>query len=146
MHPVTHVIRPHTGVDLAGALGTPVYSIGDGQVSFIGWEGAYGNIVSIQHNDKYSSKYAHLLRFAPNLSKGSRVKRGQLIGYLGQTGNATGPHVHFEVRVYNVPVDPLTVRTPQASAVPPSQIKAFQARAKSLLAGLSYYQKTQMKS
>lgn len=146
MHPVSHVIRPHTGVDLAGTLGTPVYSIGDGKVSFIGWEGAYGNIVKIQHNDKYSSMYAHLLRFAPNLSKETRVKRGQLIGYLGQTGNATGPHVHFEVRIYNVPVDPLTVKLPQASSVSPSQMKFFRARAKGLLAGLHYYEKTYLKS
>jgi murein DD-endopeptidase MepM/ murein hydrolase activator NlpD len=146
MHPVSHVIRPHTGVDLAGTLGTPVYSIGDGQVSFIGWEGAYGNIVKIQHNDKYASMYAHLLRFAPNLSKGTRVKRGQLIGYLGQTGNATGPHVHFEVRIYNVPVDPLTVKLPQASSVSSSQMKFFKARAKGLIAGLNYYQKTYLKS
>ncbi len=146
MHPVTHVIRPHTGVDLAGALGTPVYSIGDGQVSFIGWEGAYGNIVKIQHNDKYSSMYAHLLRFAPNLSKGNRIKRGQLIGYLGQTGNATGPHVHFEVRVYNVPVDPLTVKLPQASSVSPSLMKIYRERTKNLLDALAYYQKTQLRS
>lgn len=146
MHPVSHVIRPHTGVDLAGALGTPVYSIGDGQVTFIGWEGAYGNIVKIQHNEKYSSMYAHLLRFAPNLSKGTRVKRGQLIGYLGQTGNATGPHVHFEVRIYNVPVDPLTVKLPQASSVPPGLLKTYRKRADNLLAALAYYQKHYLKS
>lgn len=145
LHPVTHVIRPHTGVDLAAPLGTPVYSIGDGQVTFIGWEGAYGNIVKIQHNDKYLSIYAHLLRFAPNLSKNTSVKRGQLIGYLGQTGNATGPHVHFEVRTYNVPVNPLTVPLPQASSVPSSQIKAFKARAQNLIAALNYYQKTKLK-
>lgn len=145
MHPVTHVIRPHTGVDLAGPLGTPIYSIGDGKISFIGWDGAYGNLIKVQHNDKYSSMYAHMLRFAPGLSASSYVKRGQLIGFLGQTGNATGPHVHFEVRVYNVPVNPLTVPLPQASAVPPTQIAAFKEKSKALMAALDYYQQTKLK-
>lgn len=144
MHPVTHVIRPHTGVDLAAPLGTPIYSIGDGKISFIGWEGAYGNIVKVQHNEKYSSMYAHMLRFAPGLSVGSYVKRGQLIGFLGQTGNATGPHVHFEIRVYNVPVNPLTVPLPYSSSVPASQINAFRAKSKILMNALDYYQKTHL--
>lgn len=144
MHPVTHVYRPHTGVDLAAPLGTPIYSTGDGKVTFIGWEGAYGNIIKIQHDEKYSTMYAHLLRFAPALSSGMTVKRGQLIGYLGQTGNATGPHVHFEVRIHNVPVNPLTVPLPHASSVPPSQINAFRAKAQSLIAALNHYQKTKL--
>lgn len=145
MHPVTHVIRPHTGVDLAAPLGTPIYSIGNGKIGFIGWDGAYGNLVKIQHDAKYSSMYAHMLRFAPGLSVGSYVKRGQLIGFLGQTGNATGPHIHFEIRVYNKPVNPLTVPLPYSSSIPASQTKAFQTKSKNLMAALDYYQRTQLK-
>lgn len=144
MHPVTHVVRPHTGIDLAAPIGTPMYSIGDGKITFIGWEGAYGNIVKIQHDEKYSSMYAHMLRFAPGLSKNSTVKRGQLIGFLGQTGNATGPHVHFEVRIHNVPVNPLTVELPYATGIPAIQMKAFQQRAKLLMADLNQYQQVHL--
>lgn len=146
MHPVTHVVRPHTGIDLAAPIGTPIYSIGDGQISFIGWRGAYGNIIKIQHNDKYSSMYAHMLRFAPGLSIRSYVKKGQLIGFLGQTGNATGPHVHFEIRVYDIPVNPLTVSLPNSSSVPSSQLAAFRAKSKNLMAALDYYQRTHLKA
>ncbi len=145
VHPVTHVSRPHNGVDLAGPLGAPVQSIGDGTVQFIGWDGDYGNLVTIQHNDKYSSKYAHLLRFAPGIHKGSHVTRGQLIGYLGQTGNATGPHVHFEVRVYNKPVNPLTAPLPYVETIPTAQKNAFRNKAKNLIAALDQYQKNNLK-
>lgn len=144
MHPVTHVIRPHTGIDLAAPIGTPMYSIGDGKITFIGWEGAYGNIVKIQHDEKYSSMYAHMLRFAPGLSKNSTVKRGQLIGFLGQTGNATGPHVHFEVRIHNIPVNPLTVELPYATGIPASQMKAFRRKAQLLMADLNQYQQAHL--
>lgn len=144
MHPVTHVIRPHTGLDLAAPIGTPMYSIGDGKITFIGWEGAYGNIVKIQHDEKYSSMYAHMLRFAPGLSKNSTVKRGQLIGFLGQTGNATGPHVHYEVRIHNVPVNPLTVELPYATGIPASQMKTFRRKAELLMADLNQYQQAHL--
>ena len=145
VHPVTHVSRPHNGVDLAGPLGAPVQSIGDGTVQFIGWDGDYGNLVTIQHNDKYSSKYAHLLRFAPGIHKGSHVTRGQLIGYLGQTGNATGPHVHFEVRIYNKPVNPLTAPLPYVETIPTAQKNAFRNKAKQLIIALDQYQKNNLK-
>lgn len=145
MHPVTHVYRPHTGVDLAGQLGSPIHSIGDGRITFIGYSGAYGNLIKIQHDAKYSSMYAHMLRFAPGLTKGAYVKRGQLIGYLGQTGNATGPHVHFEVRVNNTPVNPLTVQLPNTSSVSAKQMAAFRIRSKNLMTALDAYQQTKLK-
>lgn len=141
VHPVSHVVRPHNGIDLAAPLGTPIHAIGNGKISFIGWDGAYGNLIKIQHDERYASMYAHLLRFAPGLSKGSYVSRGQLIGYLGQTGNATGPHVHYEIHVNNKPVNPLTAPLPYASSIPAGQKAAFLAKAKQLMAALDEYRK-----
>jgi len=144
-HPVYHTVRPHTGIDLAAPLGSPIHTVGDGRVVFIGREGAYGNLIKIKHNERYTTFYAHLLRFAPGLTVGSYVKQGQLIGYLGQTGNATGPHVHFEVRISNTPVNPATIKLPTANPVPASQLAAFKARAKTLMASLDYYERTSLK-
>lgn len=142
MHPVTHEVRPHTGVDLAAPIGTPIYSIGEGKITFVGWSGAYGNMIKIQHDDQYASMYAHLLRFAPGLSVGSAIGRNQLIGFLGQTGNATGPHLHFEIRMHDTPVNPLTIPLPKASAVPRANINAFRVKANHLMIALNQYQKT----
>ncbi len=110
-HPVLKRYRPHLGVDYAAAAGTPIMASGDGKVSFVGSKGGYGNLVIIQHDKKYSTRYGHLARFA-KIKVGSVVKQNQVIGYVGKTGHATGHHVHYEIRVNGKPQNPLTVALP----------------------------------
>lgn len=95
--PITNAQRPHLGVDYAAPIGTPVHSIGPGRVVFIGWDGGYGKTVRIRHTNGYISHYAHLSRFPGNMKKGKRVRRGEVIGYVGMTGFSTGPHLDFRV-------------------------------------------------
>ncbi len=106
-HPIYKVVRPHQGVDYAAPSGTPVISIADGTVIFCGWSGGYGRLVTIKHDDTYTTMYAHLSKFAPGLKKGSVVKQGQLIGNVGATGVATGPHLDFRIKKNGVFIDPL---------------------------------------
>jgi len=95
--PITNAQRPHLGVDYAASTGTPVHSIGPGRVVFIGWDGGYGKTIRIRHTNGYISHYAHLSRFPGNMKKGKRVRRGEVIGYVGMTGFSTGPHLDFRV-------------------------------------------------
>lgn len=117
MHPVLHVHRPHYGVDLAARSGTPIKAASDGIVSFIGRKGGYGKIVILNHTHRYSTRYAHMSRFRSKLHTGSRVKRGDVIGYVGMTGLADGPHLHYEVRIRNRPYNPLTVKLPSGAPI-----------------------------
>jgi len=94
-HPVLGIVRPHLGIDYAAPIGTPVEAVADGKIVFIGWNHDYGKFIKIQHNHIYTSTYGHLSRFARGLRRGSRVKQGQVIGYVGMTGLATGPHLDF---------------------------------------------------
>jgi len=110
--PVLKVWRPHLGVDLAANIGTPVRAAGDGRITYLGPNGGYGNLVEITHFGPYATRYAHLRRFASNLHRGSHVQQGEVIGYVGQSGEATGPHLHFEIRVNGTPRNPLTVKLP----------------------------------
>ena len=91
-HPVLNKIRAHTGVDYAAPTGTPVRSTSSGTVSFIGNKGGYGKMIEVKHSEDYSTRYAHLSKFNPRLSNGSKVEQGETIGYVGQSGLATGPH------------------------------------------------------
>lgn len=109
MHPILRRILPHTGIDYAAAHGTPVRATGDGSVVFASRRGGYGNLVEVQHPNGYSTRYAHLSRIAPGVSDGSMVSQGDVIGYVGATGLATGPHLHYEVRRRGRPVDPESV-------------------------------------
>ena len=95
-HPIFRTLRPHLAIDYAAPAGTPVVAIGRGRVEFVGWRNGYGNVVDIRHAGPYLSRYAHFSRFAPKLRKGRTVNAGDVIGYVGQTGHATGPHLHFE--------------------------------------------------
>ena len=99
------------------ASGTPIKASGDGKVVFAGTKGGYGNTVILQHGQRYTTLYAHLLRLAKGLRGGTRVKQGQVIGYVGQSGLATGPHLHYEFRVNGVHKNPLTVELPQAQPI-----------------------------
>jgi murein DD-endopeptidase MepM/ murein hydrolase activator NlpD len=96
LNPFSRTVRPHLAIDYAAPFGTPVVAIGRGRVEFAGWRDGYGNVVDIRHAENYLSRYAHFSRFAPNLRIGQSVETGDVIGYVGQTGHATGPHLHFE--------------------------------------------------
>lgn len=140
MHPVLNRIRAHKGVDYAAPTGTPVRSTGDGRVLSKGPNGGYGNTVIIQHGSRYSTLYAHLSGFARGLKQGDRVSQGQIIGYVGSTGLATGPHLHYEFRVDEVHRDPLKVQFPNAAPVGEKHMADFLDRARPLLAQLDALQ------
>ncbi|MBF0530974.1 MAG: peptidoglycan DD-metalloendopeptidase family protein [Deltaproteobacteria bacterium] len=110
MHPILKIYRPHEGVDYAAPQGTPIDALGDGQITFLGWNGGFGNFIEIKHNRIYTTAYGHLSAYAKGLKKGDHVKQGQLIGYVGATGLATGPHLDFRVKENNKFIDPLTVK------------------------------------
>jgi murein DD-endopeptidase MepM/ murein hydrolase activator NlpD len=116
-HPVLGKKRPHRGVDYAANTGTPVKAAGDGKVIHRSRKGGYGRTVIIQHANGYSTLYAHLSRYAKSARQGRRVKQGQIIGYVGQSGLATGPHLHYEFRVNGVHRNPLTVKLPDAEPI-----------------------------
>lgn len=112
-HPVTGKVKAHTAVDYAAPTGTPIQTIGDGVITKIGWDGSGGgNRIRIKHAQGYESCYMHLSRFAPNMKAGTRVSQGQLIGYVGATGTATGPHLDFRIWHNGTPIDPLTLNSP----------------------------------
>lgn len=108
-HPILNRIRAHKGVDYAARTGTPVKATGNGEVSFLGNKGGYGQVVILSHGDRYETLYAHLSDFKAGLQNGSRVRQGDIIGYVGQTGLATGPHLHYEFRVDGEHRNPLTI-------------------------------------
>lgn len=126
-HPILRVTRAHQGTDYAAPVGTPVRATGNGKVTFAGRRGGYGNVVELQHGGSFTTLYAHLSRVAPQVRVGARVNQGETIGFVGQTGWATGPHLHYEFRVGNVHRDPQTVALPTAEPVPAAQQARFAA-------------------
>lgn len=135
-HPVLHNMRMHRGVDYAAPTGTPIRAAGDGRVAHIGRKGGYGNTIILRHGGRYTTLYAHMSRFANGLANGSNVRQGQVIGYVGATGMATGPHLHYEFRVDGVHKDPLKVELPQAESIPKAQLATFKSRTRPLMAEL----------
>jgi murein DD-endopeptidase MepM/ murein hydrolase activator NlpD len=136
-HPVLKgVTRPHRGVDYAAKTGTPIMATGDGKVHFIGSKGGYGRTVILSHGGKYTTLYAHMSRYKKGLKHGLRVKQGQTIGYIGMSGTATGPHLHYEFRVNGVHRNPLTVALPKAQALPKKYHVEFKSQMQPLLAQL----------
>lgn len=133
-HPVLHKIRAHKGVDYAAPTGTPVKASGNGKIIHAGRKGGYGNAVILQHGSKYSTLYAHLSRIGKGIKPGRQVKQGQVIGYVGSTGLASGPHLHYEFRVNGVHQNPLTVKLPNAKGIPQNKKDEYQAQTKSYLA------------
>lgn len=115
-HPVLNRIRAHKGVDYAARTGTPVKATGAGAISFLGRKGGYGQVVIIQHGDRYETVYAHLSGYKHGLREGSPVRQGEVIGYVGQTGLATGPHLHYEFRIDGMHQNPLTAKV--SSSIP----------------------------
>ncbi|MFO1281055.1 MAG: peptidoglycan DD-metalloendopeptidase family protein [Burkholderiales bacterium] len=126
-HPILANWRAHTGVDYGAPTGTPVRATGEGTVIHAGWKPGYGNVVVLKHNGAYSTWYGHLSRFAAGLRVGARVRQGDTIGHVGQTGWATGPHLHYEFRVSEVPRNPQTLALPAAEPLPAAQRSAFRA-------------------
>jgi murein DD-endopeptidase MepM/ murein hydrolase activator NlpD len=126
-HPILQRVRPHNGIDYAAAAGTPIRAVGDGLVTRAGWGGGYGNVVEIRHQRGYSSRYAHLRGFATGIRPGSRVRQGDLIGYVGSTGLSTGPHLHYEFHVNGRPVNPTSVRYLTGEPVPGGERSRFRA-------------------
>ncbi|MBL6752590.1 MAG: peptidoglycan DD-metalloendopeptidase family protein [Nevskia sp.] len=135
-HPILHRMRAHTGTDYAAPTGTPVHAAGNGSVEFIGRRGGYGNLLVIRHNGAYETYYGHLSRFQPGLRAGSRVQQGQVVAYVGMTGLATGPHLHYEFRVNGLPVNPEKVTLPRALPLPPQALAHFRAETAPLVAAL----------
>lgn len=135
-HPILNRIRAHKGVDYAAPRGTPVKATGSGKIVLRGKKGGYGNTVVIQHGSSYSTLYAHLSKFARSAKQGKRVKQGDVIGYVGSTGLATGPHLHYEFRVNGVHRNPLTVKLPDAAPLPKEYRDDFRLASKNLIAEL----------
>ncbi len=128
-HPVLREWRAHRGIDYAAPTGTRVKATGDGVVQFIGRQGGYGKLVVLRHQSKYTTWYGHLSGFAKSLHKGSRVAQGDIIGYVGATGLATGPHLHYEFRINDVHQNPLRVVMPTAPPISAGEMAAFSAHA-----------------
>lgn len=135
-HPVLKKWRSHKGVDYAAPTGTPIRATGAGRVVFRGWKGGYGRVVIIKHGSKYTTLYGHMSRFNSKVVAGTRVKQGQVIGYVGQSGLATGPHLHYEFRVNGVHRNPLTVKLPKSQPLPKAELARFRQVSNPLLAKL----------
>ena len=125
-HPVTGKVKAHTAVDYAAPTGTPIQAIGDGVITKIGWDGSGGgNRIRIKHAQGYESCYMHLSKFAPGLRNGTHVSQGQLIGYVGATGTATGPHLDFRIWLNGTPIDPLSLNSPATEPLDKKYMPAF---------------------
>jgi murein DD-endopeptidase MepM/ murein hydrolase activator NlpD len=145
-HPVLNRIRAHKGVDYAAPRGTPIKSTSNGKIVFRGKKGGYGNTIIVQHGTKYSTLYAHMSKFRGGLSKGTRVKQGQIIGYVGSTGLATGPHLHYELRINGVHRDPLRAKLPGAEPLEKKYREDFEKKAGALIAQLDLVRNVQVAS
>ena len=117
-HPVYKTVRPHTGVDYAAPMGTPVMAIGDGVVTFKGYKGGGGHTVKIRHNSTYESAYLHLSKYGKGIATGARVTQGQVIGYVGSSGTSTGAHLDFRIWKNGTPIDPLKMESPPTEPIP----------------------------
>jgi murein DD-endopeptidase MepM/ murein hydrolase activator NlpD len=137
LHPILNLIRGHMGTDYAAPTGTPVHAAGDGRVSFEGRRGGYGNAVILAHTNSISTLYGHMSRFAKHIRVGSRVQQGDVIGYVGMTGLATGPHLHYEYLVNGVHKDPQTVHLPGAQPLPAEVLPEFRNVTAPLLGSLA---------
>ncbi len=145
-HPTLNRMRHHNGVDYAAPTGTPIRATGEGRIVHLGNKGGYGRTIVIRHGGRYSTLYAHMSRYAGGLRAGRNVRQGQVIGYVGQSGLATGPHLHYEFRVNGVHRNPLTVDFPRSEPLADDVLPAFREKARPLLAGLELFQRTRMAS
>ena len=143
-HPILHQWRAHKGIDYAAPIGTHVRATADGTVEFAGRQNGYGNVVTLKHQGGVSTYYAHLSSFAAGMRNGARVHQGDVIGRVGKTGWATGPHLHYEFRVNNQVRNPLTLALPAAQPIPENQLAAFGSVAAPLATGLELLRNTNL--
>jgi len=125
-HPIQGYNKMHRGVDFAAPRGTPIYAAGKGVIDRIGRNGGYGKYIRIRHNSTYKTAYAHMKSYAKGMKRGARVKQGQVIGFVGSTGNSTGPHLHYEVMVDNKQVNPRKIKLPSGKSLKGANLEAFQ--------------------
>ena len=138
-HPVLHKIRAHKGTDYAAITGTPIKATGDGKVVHAARKGGYGKSVILQHGQKFTTLYAHMSKYAKGVKVGKRVKQGQIIGYIGSTGLASGPHLHYEFRVNGVHKNSLKVKLPHANPIPKKELARFKEQTRTHLAQLETF-------
>jgi murein DD-endopeptidase MepM/ murein hydrolase activator NlpD len=124
-HPILHYARMHTGVDWAAPIGTPIYAAGNGVIILAGWDGGYGRRVEIQHANGYVTAYNHMSSFGRGIAEGVHVVQGQTVGYLGDSGLATGPHLHYEVIINGNFVDPMAIKLPRTREFDGRMLAAF---------------------
>ena len=122
-HPISKKYKRHTGIDYSAAHGTPIFATAGGTVEFAGWRGGYGKIVVIRHPNGYKTYYGHCSRLL--VKKGTYVKQGQTIARVGRTGQATGPHVHYEIRINGKPVNPNSIKSTKGEPLPSDQRARF---------------------
>jgi murein DD-endopeptidase MepM/ murein hydrolase activator NlpD len=125
-HPILGYVKMHTGVDWATAYGTPIFASGNGVVEVAGWEGGYGKYVKLKHNNGYETAYGHMSAFAKGLEVGQRVRQGQVIGFVGSTGQSTGAHVHYEILVNGRFVDPMRIKLPRGRSLEGPMMGTFE--------------------
>jgi murein DD-endopeptidase MepM/ murein hydrolase activator NlpD len=143
-HPIAHAWRAHKGIDYAAQIGTRVRAVGDGIVEYAGPKGGYGNVVMLRHHGQYSTVYAHLSRITQGIKRGARVAQNDTIGAVGQTGWATGPHLHYEFRIAGEARNPFSIAMPAALPVPSYELAAFRTQADPLIARLELLANTNL--
>tara|TARA_B100001989_G_C24529943_1_gene461012 strand:- start:311 stop:1492 length:1182 start_codon:yes stop_codon:yes gene_type:complete len=137
MHPIHHLRRAHYGVDFAAAKGSPIWSTAPGKVVFVGNKGGYGKTIILQHGGQYQTIYAHMSQYAKRLKVGDAIQQKQIIGYVGSTGHATGPHLHYELRLKGKPIDPLRAKLPKKAKLKGDMLDAFKQYQSHIIQALS---------
>ena len=137
-HPISGYNKMHKGVDFAAPKGTPIYAGGNGVIEFAGNNGGYGKYIRIRHNNEYKTAYAHLSSFKKGISKGTRVNQGEIIGYVGSTGNSTGPHLHYEIIFNNKHINPLKLKLPSGKVLKGKELEDFKKTYKRIYADHLY--------
>ena len=133
-HPISGFNKMHKGVDFAAPIGTPIYAGGNGIVEYVGRNGGYGKYIRIRHNNGYKTAYAHLSNYKKGISRGVRVNQGEVIGYVGSTGNSTGPHLHYEIIFQNKHINPLKLKLPSGKILEGNELEKFQQEFKMIYA------------
>ena len=133
-HPISGFNKMHKGVDFAAPTGTPIYAGGNGIVEYVGRNGGYGKYIRIRHNNGYKTAYAHLSNYKKGISKGVRVNQGEVIGYVGSTGNSTGPHLHYEIIYQNQHINPLKLKLPSGKILEGKELEKFKEEYKKIYA------------
>jgi len=125
LHPILKRYRPHHGIDYSAPQGTPVSAVGDGTITFSGYQGGYGKLVMIRHHNGYKTCYGHLSRIGKDIAPGVKIDQGEVIGYVGSTGLSTGPHLHYEMSLNNRVVNPLSIKSPSGEPLPEVALAEF---------------------